>query len=57
MLYLLQYAKSDQSGLSNAYLKIQAYMAFAVIELHLTEGISKSVTWSVSQSVSQPVSH
>ena len=55
-LYVLWYAKRNTcqvETMSNSE-KIKP-VSLAVIELHLSEGISQSVGWSVGQSVSQSV--
>jgi len=50
VLELLRLYVSDEATLNSEEIKP---VALAIIELHLPEGHSQSVGWSVSQSVSQ----
>jgi len=52
LLHKLRYAKRHQSGWSNVYLykKIES-IPLAIVELHLSEGVSQSDSQSVENSV------
>ena len=51
-LYILWFAKRTEATSNSEKIKL---VAFAVIELYLSEGISQEVSQSISQEVSQSV--